>query len=252
MIQMYKLIFVLILFFIAIYFSAYSHGSPTCSRFILNTYMYVFGGILYTFMICRMFLEKDNFGYIKIMNISSKVNKWILLIGQLIIMFFLVSKIYSVSVKQLFWKHFYFILFLTFFGIILFPYVMIFDFMPLEAIGKILVIFFGIIVIASAMAVYFPDFIDKLYFPLILSLVGLILYYLFYSFLGLGKYVSYRNSLMVSVVLFSFFVSYDTKILLDRQSECVEGKADYVKYSLQLYIDFINILTDLLQLFSRN
>ena len=127
----------------------------------------------------------------------------------------------------------------------LFPYVMIFDFMPLEVIGKILVIFFGIIVIASAMAVYFPDFVSKLFFPLFLALVGLILYRLFYYLLELGKYVSYRNSLFISVVLFSLYVSYDTKVLLDRQDECVEGRADYVKYSLQLYVDFINILADL-------
>jgi FtsH-binding integral membrane protein len=253
---MYNLIAILFILFAIIYKSAYNNGSPTCSRFILNTYLYVFIGIVYTLLVgiftSQKLFENKSFNlnmFSKMNNFSQNIYLFIYLFI-LFLIFYLTSKIYTIPVDQTFNKHLYFVLYLTIVGVILWPFAFLYKIAPVKIITQIMIIFFGIIVVASFIAVKFPEYVSKLLFPLMLVLFGLIFYYLFYNYFGLEKYLNYRTSIIISIILFSIFISYDTHILLQRQHECVEGRADYVKYSLQLYVDFINILTDLLRLFS--
>jgi FtsH-binding integral membrane protein len=247
---MYNLIAILFILFALIYKSAYKNGSPTCSRFILNTYLYVFSGIVYTLLVGIIISQKlfeNNFFNLKNLPQYSQLFIYLFI---LFLIFYLTSRIYTIPVEQTFNKHFYFILYLTIVGIMFWPVAFLYKIAPVKIITQIMIIFFGIIVVASFIAVKFPEYVSKLLFPSMLVLFGLIFYYLFYNYFGLEKYLNYRTSIVVSIILFSIFISYDTHILLQRQYECVEGRADYVKYSLQLYVDFINLLTNLLQLFS--
>lgn len=250
---MLNLISLLFILFAFIYNSAYDNGSPTCSRFILNTYLYVFSGIIYT-LVVGIFTAQKLFEnkYINL-KIFSKMNNLVFYLFSFsifLLMFYFILKLYSIPVEQTFDKHLYFVLYLTLVGMISWPIAFLYKIAPVKIITQIMIIFFGIIVTASFIAVKSPEYVSKSLFPLMLALVGLIFYNIFYYYFGLEKYLNYRTSIYVSIVLFSLFISYDTQILLKRKNECVEGKADYVKYSLQLYIDFINILADLLQIFS--
>ena len=52
----------------------------------------------------------------------------------------------------------------------------------------------------------------------------------------------------VAVVLFTLFILYDTKRVQENSKTCVEGKADYINESLNLFLDILNIFQNLVMI----
>lgn len=61
--------------------------------------------------------------------------------------------------------------------------------------------------------------------------------------LFLGSYLLYQANLYLGVALFCCFVLYDTQLIIEKRKR---GERDYIRHSLDLFLDFISIFRRLL------
>lgn len=61
--------------------------------------------------------------------------------------------------------------------------------------------------------------------------------------LFMGSYLLYQANLYLGVALFCGFVLYDTQLIIEKRKR---GERDYIRHSLDLFLDFISIFRRLL------
>ncbi|CAI8050564.1 Probable Bax inhibitor 1 [Geodia barretti] len=66
---------------------------------------------------------------------------------------------------------------------------------------------------------------------------------LFFNILFLGSYMVFQLDVYGGLILFCGFVLFDTQLIVERFNN---GDNDYVRHSLDLFLDFINIFRRLL------
>ena len=76
------------------------------------------------------------------------------------------------------------------------------------------------------------------------GLLSLIFSQILFIILGLTRQTNTMISLF-GVVLFTLFISYDTKTAYLASKKCVEGSANYINYALSLFLDFVNLFISL-------
>jgi len=124
-----------------------------------------------------------------------------------------------------------------------------------ETIKFALAITFGIFIFMSIIVYIFPKFFEKtlgyLYPALFLSLLMVILIELYFIFIAneypenVYRYISY-----FVIVLFSLYVSYDTKLMFIEAKSC-RKYANYPKSSLKFILDVINIFVRTMSISNR-
>jgi FtsH-binding integral membrane protein len=139
-------------------------------------------------------------------------------------------------------KHIYLIAWLLTFALMTYPMTIRANEMSTIALTEIMVICLSLILVATGVVLFFPKLVTPAWgLPLFLGLTGLIVAQLFSLFLNTKSlYTTY-----FAIVLFTIFISYDTKLALTASKTCIEGKADYIKYSMGLFLDIVNLFANL-------
>ena len=227
---MINLIGLLLLTFF-IFFSAFNKkGLPTCNRFLINTYAYILFMILFIFNFIEYLTIQptaiaQNYFLLFILNIS-------LLIPLLII---------SSSIPIL--KHFILILWLSSFAFLIYPLKLRLEQKSTADLEKLMLIFIFIIIAASILSIILPArFFNGLSLPLFIGLLGLIFAQIVDVLLGSNNNKTISS---IAVILFTIFISYDTHLAIVASKNCKEDKADYIQYSMGLFLDFINLFSSL-------
>jgi len=226
-----KSLIVLSIVTILILSSAFKNKQPTCNRFILNTYAYLL------FMV--LFLYTSHLYIIKHLLNTPLLNYFILIFIVNIVLLFRLMYVPAFHPVE---KHIYLIVWLLSFALISYPMTIKANRMDPTALTEIMVICLGLTLAATGLVVFFPKLVSPAWgLPLMLGITGLILAQVVSLFLNTKSlYVTY-----FAIALFTMFISYDTQLALSASKTCVEGKADYIKYSLGLFLDIVNLFSSL-------
>jgi hypothetical protein len=153
----------------------------------------------------------------------------------------------SIPVEDTIYKHTVMILWLSIFSIIVSNIFRLMKMLDVSNIKKLLVEFIAVITVASGFTVYFPHLIKEWWsFAIMVGLVALIVVNVLFSFMKINLKQMYYVTVF-AIAFFSIIIAYDTKKALDASETCVEGKADYIKFSSSLFIDFANLLSNLVR-----
>ena len=233
-----SLVFILLIF--GILNLSIKDNKFTCNRYILNTYLY----IILTLNIVALLLLS-----LEYLNIEFRPPLLVFLaiflvsIGCIILLHYIDS-------EQIILKHLVWLLLILLIGLVFYPMYSQFKerkHIILMAIATTLCLFIGLSIIAYIK----PEWISLSWGPvlLILLLGGIIMELFTYFF-----YRNNRNKISnvikgfayFFIIVFMFFILYDTKRLQINALECV--KADYIKESLGLFLDIFNIFVRILGL----
>lgn len=238
-ISSFVLLLLVLLYTIAI--NSFEKGKFTCNKYLLNTYLY----IILTFNI------------LIIINLTLEYNKVQLPLSiplLLILMFVnigIIFLLHRIDPTQIVLKHLVWLIFVLIISLIVYPlYVNSSKQVVISALFTTLFL----TVVLSSIAYAKPEWISLswgpiLFFALLAVIVmELLLLFLFRNNLGersgLFRLISY-----VVILIFMGFILYDTKRLQINAKECV--KADYIKESLKLFLDILNIFVRLVGLKRR-
>ena len=197
----------------------------TCDNYVINTYLYLLLSICYVYLATKTLRKYDYEKY--------SFFAFIISILSLIYMSSLDAK------ENLILNHVIWILFLTCISIMLLR-------TRQQNASYALTLTFCIFVTMSFIVYVYPSFFDNTYrfvYPaLITSLLMIIcieLYFLFFT-------KEYSKTLMsyVVIILFSLFISYDTKLMFNDALEC-RNYANYPKASVNFLLDLVNIFVRL-------
>ena len=239
--------------------SAFKNGKPTCNRFIFNTYAYVAFMTVWV-VACSLYLidyvktNKSSAANQSNTPESSKTSKSAMLLlsplNLVILFFFSLYLLYRTMVLPAYkplQKHIMALLWLTTFSVFLIPLTERIQRTNTDALAQLTTIFFSIIGSATAVAVLLPSLIKSWWiFPLMIGLFGVIIARLIFGIIGLPMSSPEQKGLSYFVIiLFTFFVSYDTRVAMQASKICREGQADYILFSTNLFLDFINIFSNL-------
>lgn len=222
---------VLSIIVIIILSSAFKNSQPTCNRFILNTYAYLLFMIVFLYTshlyIIKHFLNTPLLNYL-----------FLIFIVNIVLLF----RLMSVPAFHPVEKHLYLIAWLVTFALYTYPMTIKASRMDPRELTEIMLICLGLTLTATGLVVFFPNMVSASWgLPLFLGLTGLIFAQLISVFMNTStQYITY-----FSIVLFTIFISYDTQLALTASKTCVEGKADYIKYSMGLFLDIVNLFSSL-------
>jgi len=218
------------------YNTAFKGGRWTCNRFILNTYLYVLLALVIV-AVETLFFEWKTKGK------PMHPGLWSLLIllssfGFLFAIFW--TKPEHVGLMHLFWLGFLLTLGLSFY----------YNYLEMKGrhiiISTLLTVMF-IVVGLSLVAFWKPELISLTWGPVLLVLLsaGIILR-LVLMFTNTGTDPS-PLSMALSygfILLFSFYVLYDTKVIQVMAKRCKEGHANYILSSMGVFLDILNLIQD--------
>ena len=220
--------------------NSFKGGKFTCNRFLINAYLYIF---------LTLVLISISIGLFNKYNIPSlmDVHNTLHFLGLLFISIALLVTVMSWPAKNLFGKHFLWLLWIGVMGYTLYP---LFQIDPqLFSIVKFQALF--VMTILTLFTFWKPHLISLSWgTTLFVLLIGLIVIQLF-SLIIPGFYTSKINYFIsyISLILFAFFMLYDTKRLMTKARQCV--RADYINDSMGIVLDGLNIFSDLFGIQSR-
>lgn len=211
----------------AIYFSAFKNGKQTCDRYFVNYFLYLLTSL-------AVYLYSSNELDFGIPDGGIKLLFAALVVIGLIFGFYMVKNIYS--------KHIIWFSIIVLLGIIGKKYHQKYGEGEIKSVLKKLII---ILVICVGIALTFPNLLKSsfemaLLFGLIITIILRILdRYLFDK--KYSKTISY-----IIIFIFSFFVMYDTKRVMDFSKKCVNGQTGYLENVLDMFLNIINLFSNLL------
>jgi len=230
----------------AILNSAFKNGKFTCNRYILNTYLYVVLAIIFISLILSILKYKNIFLF-KSMSLNPYLFMFILLIGLLGTVYGIVTvNPQKVLLKHTFWLLFVLLITLSFHPIHYSYYK--------AGLGQLITVSFltTLILVLTLTAIAFarPDLIKfswgpVLFFALlaIIVLEVIVLLVKGYKPTGLHRAISY-----IVIFIFMGYLLYDTKMMQVRAKQCIEGSADYIRESVNIFLDLWNIFLRILSL----
>ena len=222
-----KLQIIIPILFGTIYFSAFKNGKQTCDRYFINYFLYLLTSL-------TVYLYSSNELDFGITGDSIKLLLTTLVIIGLLFGFNMTKNIF---LKNIIWFSIIVLL-----GIVGKKYHEKFDEKEIKSVLKKLII---ILVICVSIALTFPNLLKSgfemaLLFGLIITIILSILdRYLF------DKKYSKKLSYII-IFIFSFFVMYDTKRVMEFSKKCVSGKTGYLENVLDMFLNIINLFSNLL------
>jgi len=210
----------------AIYFSAFKNGKQTCDRYFLNYFLY----LLMSFAIYYYTMNEVDFD-IKGLSI-------IVFIGLLGVVF-----AFSV-VENVYLKHLLWIVLIVCLGIISRRFYEKFDKEDIKDAMKKLII---ILIICVLLALTFPHLLKpKMEIVLVFALLVTIILRLIDHFFYDKKYS--KTLTYVVIFIFSAFIMYDTKRVIEFSKKCVDGKTGYLDNVLDMFLSVTATFENLLKL----
>jgi len=210
----------------AIYFSAFKNGKQTCDRYFLNYFLY----LLMSFAIYYYTMNEVDFD-IKGLSI-------IVFIGLLGVVFAF-SLVENVYLKHLLW-----IVLIVCLGIISRRFYEKFDKEDIKDAMKKLII---ILIICVLLALTFPHLLKpKMEIVLVFALLVTIILRLIDHFFYDKKYS--KTLTYVVIFIFSAFIMYDTKRVIEFSKKCVDGKTGYLDNVLDMFLSVTATFENLLKL----
>lgn len=230
---------VLAVLIVTTYVNAFKNNKFTCSRYILNTYLYI--------LLAFIFITVMVLG-LEYKNVDLRMTGWQFL-GVFLITLGVLVVLMLTPVKHLIAKHILWLLFVLLIGIIMYP--MLRNTKNKNTIYSALLTTIALVVILSAIAFWKPEWISLSWGPVlfVLLLAGIILELLSIFVFGTHRDTSsyiFKGFMYFFIVLFMFYVLYDTKLLQVRAKMC--KVADYLNESLNLFLDIVNIFVRILAL----
>ena len=232
-----NLLYFFLVTIIIILVSAFKNCKPTCNRFIFNTYAYV------TFMILGILLVHDM--VLNNTNMDTSGRPGMMFIILFILSLFVLVFLLMIPAKKTVLKHVMLVIWLILFGSITYPITERALNMDKDVLNQIVTIFIVLVSTSTGIVFLKPDLISRsLGFPLLVGLSTLIISQILFMIFGFNKNMNIFITLF-SIVLFTVFISYDTKRAFDASKKCIEGNANYINYALSLFLDFINLFSSL-------
>jgi len=229
------LIFTAFLFVVAIMSSAFSNARPTCKNFILNTYLYVgLSFLVIAFAATHVDLVDTD------KTIASLGGLFAIFICTLLIIF----AIHATS--NVFLSHVLWVLFSILLGMILYPAIQqsSSDTISMALIGTIIMmlIFCGIVF-------FKPDLVSLSWGSTLLVCLIVVLVVMILN-IFIGNRSSSKVISGIVLLLFSFFLMYDTKriMVLSKQCDITTSPPNYPKESMGFILDALNIFVSLMNL----
>ena len=208
----------------AIYFSAFKNGKQTCDRYFLNYFLY----LLMSFAIYYYTMNE--------VDIDIKGLSIIVFIGLLGVVFAF-SVVENIYVKHLLW-----VVLIVCLGIISKRFYEKFDKEDIKDAMKKLII---ILIICVLLALTFPHLLKpKIEIVLVFSLLVTVILRLIDHFFYDKKYS--KTLTYIVIFIFSAFIMYDTKRVVEFSKKCVDGKTGYLDNVIDMFLSvsatFENIL----------
>ena len=230
---------VLAVLIVTTYVNAFKNNKFTCSRYILNTYLYI--------LLAFIFITVMVLG-LEYKNIDLHMTGWQFL-GVFLITLGVLVVLMLTPVKHLIAKHILWLLFVLLIGIIMYP--MLRYTKNKNTIYSALLTTIALVLLLSGIAFWKPEWISLSWGPVlfVLLLAGIILELISIFVFGTHRDTStytYKGFMYFFIVLFMFYVLYDTKLLQVRAKLC--KVADYLNESLNLFLDIVNIFVRILAL----
>lgn len=213
--------------------NSFKKGRFTCNNFLLNIYLYIFiTFLLMAFSVKEM--AKHNLPLFALSK-SGFLNFLVFFIIYIGVLIFL----QYISPKYLIGKHLVWMLWILIMSYTLYPLYIInpvlFEMIKMQT--------FIILCLFTALTFWKPQLISLSWGTTLLTiLLGLIIIRFVMLFFPKQKKMNYILSYF-SIILFSIFLLYDTKILIKKAKECVQ--ADYINDSLGVVLDGLNIFSNL-------
>ena len=210
----------------AIYFSAFKNGKQTCDRYFLNYFLYLLMSLaLYYYTMNEV-------------NIDLKGLSIIVFIGVIgcLFAFHMVENVYL--------KHLLWLILIVCLGIISKRFYEKFNKEDIKDALKKLII---ILIVCVLLALTFPHLLKPkmeiiLVFALLITIILRLIDHFFYD-KEYSKTITY-----VVVFLFSGFIMYDTKRVIEFSKKCVDGKTGYLDNVLDMFLNLTSMLQNLLKL----
>jgi FtsH-binding integral membrane protein len=208
----------------AIYFSAFKNGKQTCDRYFLNYFLY----LLMSFAIYYYTMNE--------VDIDIKGLSIIVFIGLLGVVFAF-SVVENIYVKHLLW-----VVLIVCLGIISKRFYEKFDKEDIKDAMKKLII---ILIICVLLALTFPHLLKpKIEIVLVFALLVTVILRLIDHFFYDKKYS--KTLTYIVIFIFSAFIMYDTKRVVEFSKKCVDGKTGYLDNVIDMFLSvsatFENIL----------
>ncbi len=230
------------------YNTAFQKGFFTCQKYILNTYLYILMALV------LISLEVLTFDHYKINLDKYMGGGWLSFIIILVVLIGLLLLTMMVNPRNVLLKHLCWLLLVMAFGFISFPAYKISK--GNNTLPAVLLSLVGILVVFTSVAFIKPDFISLSWGPILFFLLlGVIITYLVFL-LTLKKRKPDENMKFVKgisyfiIVLFIFFILYDTKQIMMAAKKCKTMTADYINQSLGVVLDALNIFMSLVNVYS--
>jgi FtsH-binding integral membrane protein len=241
-IAMTTLIGLLGIIMIGVYNTAFKKGHFTCHRYILNTYLYILMALV---IICLEVLSFDLYKIDLHRHLGGVLSFVILLVVVLGVLWITMF----INPRNVLLKHASWFLFTLIMGYLAYPaYLKSKDNNTLMSVLLSLV---SILVVFSLVVFINPDFVSFKWGPILFFiLVGVIITHIVFL-LTLKKRNKKQNTNYVKgvsyfiIVLFIFFIMYDTKKIIVAAKHCKESTVDYINQSLGIVIDALNIFQSL-------
>lgn len=210
----------------AIYFSAFKNGKQTCDRYFLNYFLYLLMSLaLYYYTMNEV-------------DINFKGLSIIVFIGLIacLFAFYMVENIYL--------KHLLWIILIVCLGIISKRFYEKFNKEDIKDALKKLII---ILIVCVLMAITFPHLLQPrieviLIFALLITVLLRLIDHFFYD----KKYS--KTLTYIVVFIFSAFIMYDTKRVIEFSKKCVDGNTGYLDNVFDMFLNITVMLENLLKL----
>jgi len=220
-----------VLVIIVLFNTALKNGKLTCNRYLLNSFLYVLLAILLAFTTIKTY---------EFYNV--KVESYIFW-GSFVVS--ILSIIGVFFVKNLALQHVLWLMFVASMGTFLYPLYKSLQEQQDHTVGNVLLAMAGLLGVLLLVIVYRPNWVKLSWGPvLFMTLIGVVLLSLLNLIFG-----SKTGSLVisyVSVVLFSIYLLYDTKIILLHAEKCgPDNPPAYPQESMGVFTDILNIFVNI-------
>jgi len=210
----------------AIYFSAFKNGKQTCDRYFLNYFLY----LLMSFAIYYYTMNE--------VDIDIKGLSIIVFIGLLGVIFAF-SVVENIYVKHLLW-----VVLIVCLGIISKRFYEKFDKEDIKDAMKKLII---ILIICVLLALTFPHLLKpNIEIVLVFALLVTIILRLIDHFIYDKKYS--KTITYIVIFIFSAFIMYDTKRVVEFSKKCVDGKTGYLDNVIDMFLSVSAMFENILKL----
>lgn len=261
-INLYIILLVTIVLLFSIKTMAFSSKLiPTCNNFVLNVYLYLALSIclvgLSSYGINTLFDKSKQNIPLSPTEIYNKLGGYIILsiiLSLILIIMIAFSPLFSKDTYI--YYHILWLLFIGSFSVMIYPKFKSID--TYKYVDDAILITATIFLTMSSAVYLFPSFFGKTYnFMSMGLLIGLfsiiiieLLGYFFYS--NSSNYMDFVKGMSyVVIIIFSLFVSYDTKRIMILEKMC-KNMPNYPKLSVDFFLDIINLFSRILFLKSND